>query len=258
MTSDSANSKVNTSAPYLWAHSSLPRNLKTSEDFTGPETTAIQEMATAWETAVEDKVNFFNTTEQTSEVSSLSMNLDSIGEDGINGVYKITSWPLSLSTSALAVTQIFGRRFNVGESNEYVRIEHADILVNENIYDFRTSSPGSTGSYDLRTVILHELGHFLGLGHKYGDTVMRPSIGTSTVFDTPSSSIDAPDMADKYGVTIGITPLNAMVSGPKTQLSAGPQVPGEMIKILIELHPTGECIHKENGIITDYHLADLR
>jgi hypothetical protein len=257
VTSDASSSKTNSSAPYLWAHSSLPRNLKTSEDFSADERTAIQQMASAWETAVDDQVNFFVTTETTSEISSISMDLDSIGEDGVNGVYRITSWPLSLSTSALAVTQIFGRRFNVGTSSEYVRIEHADILVNENIYDFRTSSPGSAGSYDLRTVLLHELGHFLGLGHKYGDTIMRPSIGTSFEMQAPSTSIDGPDIAERYGVTLGLTPLNALVSGPKKSLGDGSGVPGDMVKILIELHPTGECIHKENGIVVNYHLTEL-
>lgn len=257
VTSDASSTKINNSAPYYWVHSSLPRNLKTSVDFSADETTAIREMATAWETAVDDQVNFFVTTDTTPEISSLSMNLDSIGEDSVNGVYKITSWPLSLSTSALAVTQIFGRRFNVGASNEYVRIEHADILVNENIYDFRTSDPGSAGSYDLRTVILHELGHFLGLGHKYGDTIMRPSIGTSFKMQVPSTSIDAPDLADRYGVTLALTPLNALVSAPKRPLSEGPQAPGDMIKIIIELHPTGECVHKENGVIINYHLTEL-
>jgi len=184
------------------------------------------------------------------------MNLDDIGEDGINGVYKITSWPLSLSTSALAVTQIFGRRFNTGSANEYVRIEHADILVNENIFDFRTSVPGASGSYDFKTVLLHELGHFLGLGHKYGETVMRPSISTSTVINTPTA-IDDSDMADKYNISLGAAPANAIISGTKVNYEAEKQNPGEKIKIIIELHGTGECIHRENGVMVQHHFLSL-
>lgn len=243
---------INAQAPYIWASNSLPRNLRISEAFSNAEVSNIQAMAGAWETAVQNKRDFFVYTERTPEISSINLNLDSLGDDNINGVYKITRWPLSLSSSALAVTQIFGRRFNIGSSNEYVRIEHADILINENIYDFRTDDSTSGWSYDLRTVVLHELGHFLGLGHKYGNTVMVPAIGTNTVIRAPSS-VDASDIATKYNVTLGTGSAHAMVIGtiPTYVPNAGDS--GEQVKILIELTADGECIHKENGTVISRH-----
>ena len=241
---------INVSAPYLWSSLAFPRNLKISDDFSAQEVTNIQAMTAAWETAVEDKKNFFTDTERTTEVSSPSLNLDSLGDDGVNGVYKITSWPMELSAGALAVTQIFGRRYNVGSSSEFVRIEHADILLNENLYDFRTGDTGVSGSFDLRTVILHELGHFLGLSHKYGNTVMVPSIGTSTVGRAPTG-VDATDIADKYGITLGSGSSSAMALGP--QKNHVPQDGGEKVKIMIELMADGECVHKENGAVIQRH-----
>ncbi|MFP5385641.1 MAG: matrixin family metalloprotease [Bacteriovoracia bacterium] len=241
---------INVSAPYLWSIYAFPRNLKISDDFTAQEVTNIQSMTAAWETAVEDKKNFFNDTERTTEVSSPSLNLDSLGDDNVNGVYKITSWPMELSAGALAVTQLFGRRYNVGSSSEFVRIEHADILLNENLYDFRTGDSGVSGSFDLRTVMLHELGHFLGLSHKYGNTVMVPSIGTSTVARAPTG-VDALDIADKYGITLGGGGAAAMAAG--TQKTYVPQDSGQKVKIMIELMADGECVHKENGAVTRRH-----
>lgn len=241
---------INVSAPYLWSSLAFPRNLKISDDFTASEVTNIQAMTAAWETSVEDKKNFFTDTDRTAEVSSSSLDLDSLGDDGVNGVYKITSWPMELSAGALAVTQIFGRRYNVGSSSEFVRIEHADILLNENLYDFRTGDTGVSGSFDLRTVILHELGHFLGLSHKYGNTVMIPSIGTSTVSRAPTG-VDALDIADKYGITLGSGSSSAMAAGP--QRTYVPQDSGEKVKIMIELMADGECVHKENGAVIQRH-----
>lgn len=240
---------INVSAPYLWASNAFPKDLRISDSFTASEVANIQEMSNAWEISLKNK-NFFTNTNRTPEVSSPTLNLDSLGSDGITGVYKIQNWPKSLSTGALAVTQIFGRRFNVGGPSEFVRIEHADILINEQLYNFRTDS-SSVWGYDLRTVILHELGHFLGLGHKYGNTVMVPSISGDTESHTPTS-IDINDMAAKYNIPLGKAGA-AMVAGPQVNYEAPQGHTGEAIKILIEIHTDGECVHRENGVVTSRH-----
>jgi predicted Zn-dependent protease len=249
---DLTSANINKSAPYMWSSSAFPRTFKISEDFLPNEVTNIKSVTGAWETSVQNKKNFFNDTERTPEISSSSLNLDAIGDDNINGIYKITSWPLGLSSGALAVTQIFGRRLNVGAANEYVRIEHADILINENLYDFRTGDTGSSNSYDLRTVVLHELGHFLGLSHKYGSTVMVPSITSGTNIRTPTS-IDATDMADKYSITLGTGTGAAVMAGKRIDYSSSPSDQGQPIKLIIELMADGECVHKENGAVIERH-----
>ena len=248
--SDVGSGNINVDAPYLWSSAAFPRNLKISSDFSTDELANIQAMSDAWETAVENKKNFFTNTERTPEVSSNNLNLDDLGDDDIFGVYKITHWPLELNAGALAVTQLFGRRYNIGDRDEYVRIEHADVLINENLYDFRTADGAGGGTYDLRTVVLHELGHFLGLSHKYGNTVMVPSIGTGSVARTPTS-VDTIDLADKYHLTIGSGSSNAAIGNARPRYS--PRDSGQKVKIMIELRADGECVHKENGAVIGRH-----
>ena len=239
---------INASAPYFWAQNAFPRTLRISQAYTGDEPGALREMGTAWETATQNKKDFFNNTGSATELSA-GFNMDALGSDSVNAIYKVTKWPTGLSGTALAVTQLFGRRFNIGSSSEFVQIEHADILVNYDVFDFRTGDPGVAGSYDLRTVILHEMGHYLGLGHKYGQTVMIPSVGQSTKNQAPKST-DITDLTEKYKLSI--------TTGSPATFKARAGDPGQEIKILIELQSNGNCVHKENGVIKElHHVSDV-
>jgi hypothetical protein len=250
---------INSSAPYLWSAAAFPRDLKISDQFSTDEVSNITSMSSAWETAVEDKKNFFNHgATRVAEISSPTLDLNSLGEDGVEGIYKIVNWPTSLPGSALAVTQLFGRRFNIGTSSEFVRIEHADILINEHLYNFRTSNTHVNGSYDLRTVLLHEMGHYLGLNHRFGDTVMVPSIGEFSNNRTPTNT-DRSDIASKYSITLGSGSSSAVVANTvSTKYVPQNNDSGKKIKILIELMSDGECVHKEDGAVIQRHRAYLK
>lgn len=77
------------------------------------------------------------------------------GLDGKNVVYFHTSWPPELTPKGLAQTIL-----HTDASNDIV---DADIHVNEQDYVF--SLQGGQGLIDLRSILTHELGHALGLGH---------------------------------------------------------------------------------------------
>ena len=96
--------------------------------------------------------------------------------DNIFGIYKHENWFPDVSRSALAITQFFGKRINPDTENEYLELIHADIIVNYS-GEFTFSTNGNASStYDLQSVILHELGHFIGLGHASYDesSIMVP------------------------------------------------------------------------------------
>lgn len=246
---------INAEAPYLWT-SSFPKQLQISAAFnTRPaDITSIQEVGNAWSTAVENKKTFFSystgATEKTTGLSSTSAL-----NDGIFGVYKATTWPYPDYPDALAVTQIFAYRYNVGSSSEYVDIQEADIIMN--YQNFHFDDPAVTYDYDLRTVMLHEMGHFLGLSHKskFSDrtqSVMYPSIYNYEIKQTPKL-VDVGDIASKYKVTLSGSGSSAMKG---ESINYEPKGPGVAVKIILELKASGDCVHYEDGAEILRHRID--
>jgi hypothetical protein len=241
-------------APYIWGNKTFPKELRISENFATAEKSNITDMATAWKTVVYNK-EFF------SFGASVPNKADSVHPDklldSVFGIYKVTKWPKDIPDDALAVTQLFGRRYNVGEDNEYVRIEHADIMVNYQ-YRFKTTDAGD--GFDLRTVILHELGHFLGLQHidtrePKESSVMYPSITSSEIKIVPQTR-DRDALADKYGITQALTASG--MTGGSIEYRPRNNDPGKETRILIELKASGECQHKIDGTLVGRHQVKLK
>jgi hypothetical protein len=224
-------------SPAKWPSNSVfPISLKLSNDFAANELAAINNSANAWSDSVGNQLNFFNTVNQNiSEKSSLGSY-----EDSIYGVYKVFSWPSSLPSSALAVTQIRGI-----QKSSSITITHADILINYDYFSFTTD--GSWG-YDLETVILHELGHFLGLYHDntaMGESVMYPTISRYSDNKAPKAS-DSTTLRAKYGLSHSAS-STARSLIPATNNDS--EEIGKEIIIQLELYPNQKEVIKINGVI---------
>lgn len=249
---DTTTSSVVREAPYLWSNYSTSKNLEISEDFSAAEISNIEDMAEAWNSSVAGDKIFFTTDTGAPELSNTT-DLDSLLDSSL-GVYKTVNWPSELPSSALAVTQIFGLRKNTGTSNEFVDIQHADILVNYDIHQFDTAD--DRPDYDLRTVLLHELGHFLGLQHKAtssnrNSSIMYPSISSSENKRAPKS-IDVQDIREKYNLDEGGVSSELMAEKNMNDSTGIP------VKIIIELHRDGNCVHKLDDRVNFRHQVKLK
>lgn len=186
-------------------------------------------------------------------------NIKQYENDGEQGIYKSNNWFSDVDSRALAVTQYRGLRRNIGTSSEYVQLTHADIILNYRDYNFTTDA-GSSAAYDFHTVVVHELGHFIGLGHTAGsaDSVMSSTLGIFDSDRTPSS-LDKSNLARNYGVG-GVAAISSNViasaisSGPTTKILPPSAIEDDRgVSGLIELRVDGSCRHYENGELVEIH-----
>lgn len=180
-----------------WSNSiSFPLTLKYGTNFSTNELMAIENSANNWNDSVQNEIHFFDI--QPSQVSE-KVHVDDYNDTEL-GVYKLTKWPTELPPTALAITQIFGEKIQTSTDTR-LEIQHADILVNFENFEF--SSNGGFIGYDLETIIIHEMGHFLGLAHQDSSpetSIMYPTIGQFTDSKIPKE-IDISNILAKYSVT---------------------------------------------------------
>lgn len=248
---------VTNTTPHIWGSQTFPKTVYLSEDFDTAEVDSINDMADKWDVASEGNKSFFLIqSTPVAEKSETVANSDGF-KDNIFAVYKVVKWPTDLP-SALAVTQMFGTLYNSGESDEYFSVQHADILVN---YRYTFYSADSGYGYDLKTVLLHEMGHFIGLNHQtvsYANrytTVMYPSVSSGDKKRDPMP-LDKVTLASHYNYTLSGSSGTSQMVAPRKEYK--PRNAGTEIKMQIELYPDGECVHRMNGKVVNRHPASLK
>jgi hypothetical protein len=217
----------------------------------------VDQMLKAWN-ASNGSLTFFQVP-ATQVANREYANIKQYENDGEQGIYKSPNWFTDVDSRALAVTQYRGIRRNIGTSSEYVELTHADIILNYRDYNFTTDA-NSGAAYDFHTVIVHELGHFIGLGHTSSgaDSVMS---STLSIFDSDRSpsALDQQNLATNYGtaaLTAGASRViaSAISSGPVEKVLPPSAIEdSEGVHGLIELRVDGSCHHYENGELIESH-----
>jgi hypothetical protein len=216
----------------------------------------IVNMMNHWDAAVSPTMKFFTTTKNTSTLELPTSNVASLGPDGSPnefGIYKSTQWFSELSSGALAVTQYFGRTetFN---NQQYQMITHADIIMNMN-GQLPYSLDQEAGRYHFGSVVLHEIGHFIGLLHNNNQSsIMFPFLGMNQA-KHELTTLDRNNIRTNYSDLLGLqAEMNPVILGAQ---ASGESIPdGVPIHGLIYQMADGQCLHVVNGELVSSHSRD--
>ena len=184
-----------------WDMSSFPLSIKIAQNLDLRSQAVASAALDEWERGA--NIDFFTALETTSHLNFSRLSDYYYRDKSTNGIY-LSEIPVDeLQAPNLAVTQIIFFTNTEIPSKPFYEILHADIVINGYDYEF-SSSPFENGAYYLLTLILHEVGHVLGLGH-HNDGIMYPSMSVLDKQET-LTDFDKSIILEKYrpGINPGI------------------------------------------------------
>lgn len=216
--------------PIKWDQNIKTLNVVIDNKFNFENTQAIKAMGANWKTTGSNAPMFEWSENVTAPVYDNLLQY----RDNVNGIYIIEKWFNELSPFALGITQFFGVKMNIGTVNEYIKITHADILLNGDYYNF--SSDQTPGTYDLPSVVLHEMGHFLGLKHSHDtEAVMFPTIPTGVMRRTLTAD-DISHLKKNYPISDN----SADTKGVRNYIESFRDENVETVQGIFEIFPNGK------------------
>lgn len=243
------------SLTFTWSNSALPLNVHISNDFVFAPAdevngmNPVEQMQKEWDDAVTGKVLF---NYPIANVASKGNDALTTYKDSVFGIYISDDWFTNVSSNALAITQYYAYK-RTGNAGEYYELTHADIIVNNRNHDFSYDA-NSNVDYDMSTVILHELGHLLGLKHQEDGSiaaVMQPYLSkwqsNRSLFNNDKQTIS--ENYDDSALSAG----GGIIAGASYRPSGIPD--GHEVHGVIELMASGECKHFQNGKLIETHFS---
>ncbi|MCB9092608.1 MAG: matrixin family metalloprotease [Halobacteriovoraceae bacterium] len=230
----------------------LPIKYHIAEDFSEDEVDGIMDVKQSWQAADALGVKFFDKNILIDE--NIDENDDRAYQDTTVGIYLRRSWE-NHPSNALAVT-IYQKKGLFDDDGKLISsvMFNPDILFNYKDHEF-TTDPANVSATDFQSVLVHEMGHLLGLQHVQStkETVMFPSISPGEILREPQE-IDKSHLYHNYKAYQDFSrEYGYMVSGnQKGIVTQGTSLPsgfrfGKTENVAIYLMKDGTCVHKVNG-----------
>lgn len=153
-----ATSDSNCQTPKSWSMTDFPLMIYIPQELVEYKP-ALDNAAVTYKNAFNKDIFNFVLNDPSKINTQWSKSLDSL-YDNYFGIFKMISWNFdNVDSGVLAFTGTLTRGCS--------RVVHADILFNFKNYKFGDviSTPTDSSLVDYESVLIHELGHFIGLGH---------------------------------------------------------------------------------------------